>query len=150
MCVTRRQLRVIGSVDFFHEHGAIRKLAWFAVIRCCAGRGVGHVHMVSFGINHCIRPKQFKSVSVIGGLANVSILVDELKPVKALRALGIGSLISGQNNYRENENNKPDSNRHLLVLPLLYRGALGSVWMDTGTLLRGLGRKDVRRVGYAF
>src|SRR6516162_4851343 len=128
---------MVGSEYLLHYHGAVRKASGSAIIRGRARRGVGHVHLVALRIDHCIRSEQFVTVSIVGRFADVPVLVDQLKPVKVLRALGIGSLISGQNNYRENENDKPDSTRHLLVLSLLYRGAVGSVWRDGATLLKG-------------
>jgi hypothetical protein len=61
------------------------------------------VHLVSFGINHRIRPKEFKSVSVIGGLANVPLFVDQFKAVKALGVLRTDWRITGQDKDRQNK-----------------------------------------------
>src|SRR5215470_6008936 len=103
MRVTRRQLRVIGSVDFFHEHGAIRKLACLAVILSRSGRGVGNVHLVPLRIEHCICSKRLVIIPKISRLANIPCLVHQLKAVEATGALGTDWSIAAQGDEREDE-----------------------------------------------
>src|SRR5215472_18052230 len=113
---------MIGSKYFLHYDGAVRKLSSSAVIRSRAWRGVSHVHLVALRIDHRVCSEQFVTVAVIGRLADVPVLIDQLKPVEVLRALGICSLIPCQNNCREDDNERRNATHHLWALFfLLYR-----------------------------
>src|SRR5215469_14101217 len=103
---------MIGSEYFLHYDGAVRKLSSSAVIRSRAWRGVSHVHLVALWIDHRVCSEQFVTVAVIGRLADVPVLIDQLEAIEVCSALGPDWLRTHQDQYSERENEKRNASGH--------------------------------------
>ena len=102
MRVPSRHLCVIGPEDLFHQYGSVWILASLPEVLGGARRGVSEVHLVALGVENGVCSERLILVPVVAGLANVSSLVHEIKPVEAWIRLRLGLLMTGQNDKREN------------------------------------------------
>src|SRR5215471_5035521 len=71
MRVTGGKFGVIRQEDFLHQHCAIWKFASLAVIRGRPWGSICHMHLISLGVDDCVRSEEFVLIPVVGGLADV-------------------------------------------------------------------------------
>ncbi len=103
MRVPSRHSCVIRSEDLFHQYGPVWVLASLPKVLSGAGRSVGEMHLVALGVENGVGSERLILIAVVAGLANVSSLVDQIKPVEVRIRLRLGLLMTAQNGERDND-----------------------------------------------
>src|SRR5690348_4004973 len=103
MRVACGHLCVVRAKDLLDQDGTVRKLASLPVCLRRTGSRVGHVHLISLGIENYIGTKGLVGIAHVRRLANVSAFIDEIESIRAVLGLRPSFRISKQDAERKSD-----------------------------------------------